>query len=246
MLSNIIRLAVAVIVLCALLPSPARAAVISPQCVALDTKYQKVLSDLDVKAKPISQLRIKNSYDNSQALAVMKSKIAASQKDSDKKLKTIVQKLSDKAKTSAQKTAMTSFETEFSAALKTLRISQEAARANYEASFNGLVTAHRAAVDSQLATLKKQFDSAHTTAAAQCAKTGVEKVTAQLKSDMKLAEDTYSLAPNVSGKNIQAALQTAATNFKTVNDKATLDFTTTFGQSQAKLKAAFGNTKYIF
>ncbi len=231
----------------AIAETPARAASLNPQCQVLNTKLQTVNTGIATKEKPIVQLRIKNSYDTSQSPVVLKTKIASTQKVTDKAAKLIFKKLHTKAKTDIQKVAVTTYEAEFLAALTTYRAEKEVARAAYEAGFNSLVTAHRTAVDSQLGALKKRFEVAYATANAFCQKTNdIEKSVIQFKSNIKLAQDTYIVAPNVATKNIQDSLQVLADAYKTASDKALNSYNGTIQLSNAKLKVAFPNTKYIF
>ncbi len=225
----------------------AQAATLNPQCLVLDTKLQAITAGLATKEKPLSQLRVKNTYNNGQSPVVLKSKILSAQKTTDKEAKTIFKKLHLKAKTPAQKAAMVAYEAEFAAALKAFRAESEMARAVYETSFNDLVNAHRAAVDSQLAVLKKRFETANASAKSSCQKTNnIDKALTFFKSEVKLAQDAYLATPSIGTKDIQTSLKVAADTHKAASDKAAKTFDQSLQLSNTKLKTALSNTKYIF
>lgn len=225
----------------------AQAAAVNPQCLVLDTKLQAITAGLATKEKPLSQLRVKNTYNNGQSPVVLKSKILSAQKVTDKEVKTAFKKLHLKAKTPAQKAAMVAYEAEFAAALKAFRAESETARAAYETGFNDLVNAHRAAVDSQLVALKKRFETANASAKSSCQKTNnIDKSIIFFKSEVTLAQDSYLGSPNVGTKDIQASLKVVADTHKAASDKAAKTFDQSLQISNAKLKTALPNTKYIF
>lgn len=218
----------------------------NPQCKGLDTRLQTINSGLVSKEKPLAELRVKNTYGSSQGPVVLSTKVASAQKTADKALKETFKRLHAKAKSAAQKTAMTAYETEFTAALKTFRNEQAAASKTYQAANNALVSAHRAAVDGQLVILKNRFQSAHTSAYALCQKSGLAKATALFKSEIQLAQASFAGVPNVSPASVQASLQAAADSYKLGREAAAKKFDETLLASEAKLKTAFTNTKYIF
>jgi hypothetical protein len=226
--------------------APVQAAAISPQCAALGAKQQKIAGDIAAKETPLNQLRVKNTYNTSQSQAIFKTKVANLQKETDKKIEVTFKKLHVKGKNTVQKAAIVAYETEFKAALTTLRTTQDAARTDYINTFNSLNSAHRSATDSQLATLKTQIAAAFAAASPQCQKMGVEKATAQLIASIKLAQDKYNATPNIGMTSLQPALQSASDTFKAASDKAAAVFKATVQQSRIKLKAAVGDTKYIF
>lgn len=226
--------------------APAQAATVSPQCAALATKQQKLNDGIAAKEALLKELRSKITFNNAQAHAVLKTKVGSIQKESDQKVETIFKKLNAKAKNQSQKAAVLAYETEFKAALKTLRTSQAAARGTYLSNTNNLTAVHRAVIDNQVTELKKQVGAAFTTANAQCRKLGITKVTAQLVTEVKLAQNRYNTVPNVNVGSLQPQLQAASDSFRSGSDKAVASYKQSVQLSKAKLKTAFGNTKYIF
>ncbi len=223
-----------------------QAATVSPQCAALGAKQTKITSDIAAKEAPLTQLRVKNTYNTSQEQAIFKTKVANLQKETDKKIDATLKKLNTKGKNETQKAAIAAYETEFRAALTALRTAQEKARNDYLAAFNSLNATHRTTTDSRLATLKSQIAAAFATAGTQCQKMGIEKTTAQLVANIKLAQDAYNATPNIGMPTLQPQLQAASDTFKAANDTAAAAFKTSVQQSRIKLKAAVGDAKYIF
>ena len=221
-------------------------AAVNSQCATLETMRQKVQTDLQFKVNPLSQLRIKNSYANTQVPGVLKTKITAAQTKGDKERAEIFKKLQSKALTAEHKSAVDTYKTEYETALQSLRASQNNAQKVYVDAYSSLFSVHRSTVDSQITILKTKIDASYNDAKAQCAKVGIDKTLPQLKSNIILAQDTYNQAPNLNKESIQTSLQSITEDYKTSTDKAEVAFDEALQLSEGKLKTALYGVKYIF
>lgn len=232
----------------ALLPMQTSAEV-SVQCMALGAKRQEVKQTMQPKLTDVANLRVKDKFSLPQAKNVAQKKIDTFRQAADKKRKDTYQKLNAKLKTVKQKTAFFQYQKDVTAAIASYRKSDDAARSSYDKGINSLFAQHRTSVDQGFKALNSRYDKAFNDAVKLCQKVGVEKATAQLKTDVAKAEEVFIETPFISPDDLAVLSKNLSDKEQAANQAADQKFSVALQAARVKFGKAFDfskDTKNIF
>jgi hypothetical protein len=170
------------------------------------------------------------------------SELATKRAQWDQQRQTSFTKLEAKATTSAQKTAVQTYETTITNAVTTRRSANDAARDTFRTAALGVINGRQSTIEGQLATFKDAVTAAETTAQASCTSDPSQGVSNRttFRDALKTAREAYTAdrkSDSQVGDQIKTLAQTRDTTIK-ANDAT---FTATASAARQALKTAFGN-----